>query len=185
MTILCLDLATRTGWAIATRPYVTNPSPLDISAGAAPVQRSSGCRNLSTEVNHARRFAAFHRWLVRMLDENPIETIVFEAALPQHKGAKAAQLALGLVAITEMTAVEHELDVFQVKATSIKKYATGKGSWPKGQSKQRMMQAGRDAGWSFSDDNECDALWLADYACCVLGRRDGQSVDGRRDSPTS
>lgn len=172
MTLLALDLATRTGWAVAVPPYRPSTIALQDAAGVGKTRQNlSGVRRFTDlAYDHGRLFYNFEEWLNEKMNTHQPDKLVYEAALPRHSGSSAAQIALGLVGILLKEAVRTNTPIWHISGSKLKKFATGKGAWPKGQAKAKMKQAGWNRGWVFADDNECDALWLAEYACEVFAR---------------
>jgi len=140
MNILALDLSTKTGWATK---YQSGVQEFPLKRGDSP----------------GMRFLNLRGWLNQMLSIlGKIDVIVYEQA--HHRGGAATQLCVGMVTHVLSFCAENNIDVTGVHTGTLKKHATGKGN----ASKEQMMSAGRAKGWSFLDDNECDALWLLDYA---------------------
>lgn len=176
--ILALDLATCTGWCVVNLDATPTPQPLDIAAGAVVKQPLSGSEdfrrfnqgNKATGRYYGRAYHRFRGWLDDMLKVHNPDYIVFEAAISFHKSQQAARMLLYLVGCVEEVGYANKMDnrkCFEVNVQHVKKHATGRGNVKK----DEMIKAGRARGWTFADDNECDALWLADYALSILGRR--------------
>lgn len=146
MNILTLDIATRTGWA-------TN-------AG-----RQSGIQTFDVRRGESvgMRFLRCRGWLGEMFNLlGRIDLIVYEQA--HHRGGPATACCVGLVATAQAFAAEHDIELMAVHTGELKRWATGKGN----ASKQMMIQAARDKGWSPEDDNEADAQLLLEYALKTL-----------------
>lgn len=170
MTILALDLASQVGWAVAVPPYALSPTPLEHQAGIPSPVRESGSKGFGyLKADYAKMMGKFHGWLFDQVTEHQPTMIVYEAVLPFQPNPDVARIALGMAAITEMTAYEMKRRPFHVHNARLKKFATGKGN----AKKPMMMQAGRERGWLFTDDNECDALWLAEYGCYCMTAKMG------------
>lgn len=139
MTVLALDLGTKTGWA--TRVGVVSSGVLDLKGG-----RYEG---------GGMRYVRFRRWL----DEAAAEAteIVFEE-VRAHKGTDAAHVYGGLLAMLTAWCEDYKVPYRGIPVGVIKKHATGKGN----SGKPAMMAAATARGWTFADDNECDALWILD-----------------------
>lgn len=74
--------------------------------------------------------------------------------------AKAAGVTGMVHGVVRNVLHEREIPYGLVPASTLKKYATGKGSHP-GQGKTPMAIAAiKRAGAEFEDDNQCDAWWL-------------------------
>jgi hypothetical protein len=142
MTVLALDLGTKTGWATRVGGVV-----------------ASGVCDLkgSRYEGGGMRFLRFRRWLDDVAAE--ATEIVFEE-VRAHKGTDAAHVYGGLLAMLTAWCEEYRVPYRGVPVGEIKKHATGKGNAKKG----AMMAAATARGWSFADDNEADALWILDLA---------------------
>jgi len=147
-TVLALDMATKTGWASYKNGNI-----------------ESGVQDFSLKRGESvgMRYLKFTKWLVDINDLlDGIDLIVYEQ--PHYRGGHATEVLVGL--LTHMKSFVSKLEGFgqpvntaPVHSGTLKKHATGAGK----ASKFDMMEKGREKGWTFQDDNECDALWLLDY----------------------
>lgn len=144
MKILALDSGTKTGWAtnIELPTYLSGVQDFSLKRGESP----------------GMRFLMFQNWLKEMLKKSEAEMVIYERA--HHRGGAATEVGVGLTAIIQSVCAELKLEHVALHSSALKKYATGKGN----ASKEIMMAAATKQGWTFEDDNECDALWLLDYA---------------------
>lgn len=140
MTVLALDLGTKTGWATRVGGVVVSDV-VDLKGG-----RFEG---------GGMRFVRFRRWL----DVAGAEAteIVFEE-VRAHKGTDAAHVYGGLLAMLTAWCEDYKVPYRGIPVGEIKKHATGKGN----AGKDAMMAAATARGWTFADDNECDARWILD-----------------------
>jgi Holliday junction resolvasome RuvABC endonuclease subunit len=143
INILALDPATKCGWAIS--PTI------------------GGVWDLSTRRDESggMKLIRLRTKLVEVTCAYSTSVIVFEAArncAPSMQGALVHQAELQ--AIIKAFAEDNEIDYRGYSPTEIKRHATGKGN----ANKEAMMQAARERGWLFADDNHADALWLLDLA---------------------
>ena len=168
---LALDLATVTGFAIAKPPYAPAPSPVERAAGTAMPQRFSGSKSFqSYSGNLGMVFDKFESWLGEMVTVHQPDMIVFEAPfVGAVRNANTARMLFGFCSLTEMVTFRRGVRVLECNNSIIKKHATGNGNAPKGS----MIKAARDMGWNPKDDNEADALWLADYAAAMRQAKGG------------
>lgn len=155
MTVLCLDLGTKTGWAFRSADGL-------ISSGTA-------------EFKHDRyqgggmRFLKFKHWLDRMLATvSQLDAIYFEE-VRRHLGVDAAHAYGGFLAHLSAWCEQHCVAYEGVPVGTIKRHATGKGN----ASKAKVIQAVRQRGHHPSDDNEADALALLHW---VIDTRLGGSA---------
>jgi len=144
--LLCLDLATKTGWATDTLSGMQDFSPRRGD--------SSGMR-----------FIRFHAWLREMLSSVKPELVVYEQPiLNQRKSgnAHAAEIAFGMAAILQTECESRGLQYCGINVAELKKFATGKGNAGKEAMHSALLARGVEAcGW---DDNQVDARWLLIYA---------------------
>jgi hypothetical protein len=146
MKILALDLATKTGWATNVGRQ-SGVQVFDVRRGESPGMRFLRCRS----------------WLGEMfMLLGRIDLIAYEQA--HHRGGAATACCVGLVATAQAFAAEHGIELMAVHTGELKRWATGKGN----ASKQMMVQAARDSGWTPADDNEADAELLLEYAMKAL-----------------
>lgn len=149
VNILALDLATKTGWALA----------IDGKLTASGVQDFSLKRGDSPGM----RFVRFRSWLLEMVRLNPIGLVVYEQ--PHHRGGAATSVCVGLEGHLLAVCAEKGIDHTNVTAKTIKLYAAGKGN----ASKDRMIiEAIKKWSIEIIDDNHADALWILDWALVFL-----------------
>lgn len=141
LPILCLDLGTKTGWALVGARG-------DISSG---VQSFA----LGRYDGGGMRFLRFKRWLVEMKGGG-LEAVYFEE-VRRHVGTDAAHVYGGFLGQLTAWCEQHEIPYEGVPVGTIKKSATGKGN----ADKDAMIAAVRKQGFDPADDNEADAIILA------------------------
>ncbi|WP_375650719.1 crossover junction endodeoxyribonuclease RuvC [Bartonella sp. OT172YNZD] len=139
-TILCLDLGTKTGWAL---------------------RDAVGFITSDTEYFQSRRFEGggmrylrFKKWLTelkRSVDE--IDAVYFEE-VRRHVGTDASHVYGGFLATLTAWCEHHQIPYEGIPVGTIKKAMTGKGN----ASKEEMIKAMRAKGHAPCDDNEADAL---------------------------
>ncbi|WP_455481259.1 crossover junction endodeoxyribonuclease RuvC [Bartonella sp. B12(2025)] len=139
-TIFCLDLGTKTGWAICG-------SDGHIISGTANFQprRFAG---------GGMRYLRFKQWLSeikRSVDE--IDAVYFEE-VRRHVGIDAAHIYGGLLATLTAWCEHHQIPYEGIPVGTIKKTLTGKGN----ASKEEMIKAVCAKGHAPQDDNKADAL---------------------------
>jgi len=144
MKILSLDLATNTGWAIYDNGEITfGSSSFALKRGESPGMRFLRCRSWLREVK-------------QLLSE--IDLIVYEQ--PHQRGGHPTQVAMGLVAEVLSFAARANINTTSYHATSIKKWATGKGN----SKKQAMIEEAKNRGYDVVNDDEADAILMMEYA---------------------
>jgi hypothetical protein len=142
--ILALDLATVTGFAT------------DIHG-----VRESGVAYFPVQKGEVRgwRFVRFSVWLYRWRDWN-LDLVIYEAPISFHAGRAAASIAHGFGTRVEEYCARQRIPCYSVAPAALKKFACGKGN----AKKPEMIRAAQKLKLGVSDDNECDALWLLEYA---------------------
>ncbi|AQX30185.1 crossover junction endodeoxyribonuclease RuvC [Bartonella schoenbuchensis] len=140
LTILCLDLGTKTGWAISSEDGTI----------------ASGTVNFSTRrfEGGGMRYLRFKQWLTetKAILEH-IDAVYFEE-VRCHIGTDAAHVYGGLLAILTSWCEHHQIPYQGIPIATIKKAMTGRGNAPK----TEMIKAVRAKGHEPEDDNEADAL---------------------------
>ena len=105
------------------------------------------------------RYIHLRRKLEEVLAAYPdLKLVIYE--MSHHRGAAATEYALGCATHLQSWCAERGLQYTTVHSATLKKWATGKGN----AKKPDMMAAATKRGWTFADDNECDALFILDYA---------------------
>lgn len=176
MKILAIDLATRTGWASAwpggQSSGVLELKPASAIAGKAAVPPKLAKRDgrvlrpgrppiLAVEAEpEAARFGKLLAWLYASATR--MDVIVSEAPLKHHKGARAAEIALGLAGVLRAFAHWQRVRHVEIDPYDLQRFALGK----KADTKQDEMlhEARRRLGYAGTDDNEADALHLLAWA---------------------
>lgn len=179
LSVLALDLATSTGWALRDRDgnVTSGVQRFDLARGESP----------------GMRFLRFRRWLLEIKGLavgcscrvgghcrcHPA-VIAFERA--HHRGGAATQLAAGLQAIVLEEAARVESETLPVHTATLKKHATGKGN----AKKPDMVKAALDR-WSKHvgprdasgiGEDEADALCVLAWALDELeGVAAGKDMD--------
>lgn len=154
--ILGLDLATHTGWAVATEDGQI------VSSGMQDFSKKRGEDN-------GILFLRLKKWLKDILTEYVLlpgsqTIVVYEAA--HFRGGGATELCVGMQTHTQSTIAElraagHSVLIAPVRTGPLKKFATGSG----GASKEEMIVAAR----KFIDhdpatDDEADAIHICRWA---------------------
>lgn len=141
-TILALDLATVTGWAVNSCNIVTSGT---ISFKGSRFEGGG------------MRFLRFRKWLREMLANEKPEAVYYEE-VRRHLSTDSAHIHGGLLAILQAECEAKGIPYAGIPVGTIKKQATGKGNADKG-----AMIAAAAARWPdqvIEDDNQADALWI-------------------------
>lgn len=138
--ILALDLGTRMGWALleGERVYSGSESFTD--------KRFSG---------GGMRFLRFRKFLEALKEKTNIQAVYFEE-VRRHLGVDAAHVYGGFLAHLTAWCEELKIPYQGVGVGTIKRHITGKGN----ASKEDVISAVKNKGFSPVDDNEADSLAL-------------------------
>jgi Holliday junction resolvasome RuvABC endonuclease subunit len=147
ITILALDMATKTGWAVSDPEGATSGVQVfDVRRGESP----------------GMRWLRFDAWLEQVhilaTARHPMGVLVYELA--HHRGGASTAVGVGFATKAQEFAARHNIELMPVHTATLKKFATGSGK----ADKDAMIAAARARGWTPQDDNEADALWLLEYA---------------------
>ncbi len=142
--ILCLDLGTKTGFAM----------------------RADGVTSCGTESfapkrgdGEGLRYLKFSRWLNRMANGRAIGAVYFED-VRRHVGTDAAHCYGGLRAILTAWCESNNIPYTGYGVGTIKKHFTGNGS----AKKDMMITEARRRGFDVPDDNAADAVAILSLA---------------------
>ncbi|KXJ56563.1 MAG: hypothetical protein AXW12_00590 [Thalassospira sp. Nap_22] len=163
--ILALDLATTTGFAIASPEYIRSWSPGLVIPEGQRTKYGLTCGTVTMAQfgsDRPAKLAFFHQWLTNQITVFGIRMIVYEAPLVRNQ--KTARLTFGLSAIAEACASRVNARIDEAHVSDVKIQATGKGR----AEKPEMVAAANARGWDVIDHNIADALWLLDLACDVI-----------------
>lgn len=146
--MLCLDLATTTGWACA---------PVDV---ASVSEIRHGTKTMPKTGDDIGRFLFdYDEWLNAMIDVEDPAIIVYEAPiLSSGKTTPAtARKLMGLGSHTEFVCESRGVMVREINLATVKKSFAGHGH----ADKEQMVAAAERAGFVVKDDNDADAcaLW--------------------------
>lgn len=159
--ILALDLATKTGWAVAhPKSYV----PTQIEAKSGDVKDpivASGVWQLDKDDRKARAVGLW-REIMRVGSTHKVTSIVSEAPFV----GPSAQVIMALAelhGVARLVAGLQKIPYHLVRPGELKQFATGHGA----ATKDMMIEKGEERGWKVIDDNEADARWLAMFAVAM------------------
>lgn len=144
MTILALDLGTKTGFAFFSPPHAVISGTWNL----APTRHES----------EGMRYVKFMRKLKEMHAAAAIDEVAYES-VERHAGTVAAHVYGGLMAFVKAFCIENKIEYRGVSVGTIKKSFTGKGN----ADKTAMMAEAARRGYTVGDSNEADALALLDY----------------------
>ena len=150
--ILCIDPATRTGWATS-----------DGRSGCWDLAPAKARKRPPTpaEPDEARLWK-LHDALREGERATPVTLMVHECALMHHASARAAQIAHELQATLKLWARANGVRRVELTPLDLQRFALGRAAKPK---TDDMLNAARARlGYAGKDDNEADALWLLEWA---------------------
>jgi Holliday junction resolvasome RuvABC endonuclease subunit len=146
-TFIGIDPGTKCGWAL-----------LD----AEGARLASGVWNLASRRHEGggMRYVRARRCLGELLDSYPDSILGYEE-IRRHVGTSAAHVYGGIVAVISSECEVREVPYSGRPVGSVKKHATGKGN-----ANKELMIGAANRRWGphmVQDDNEADALWIADH----------------------
>ncbi len=143
MRYLALDLGTKTGFCLFETPFKVV---------------KSGTQNFfpPPKTGIGKRFVDFREWLISVILENQIGKIYYEE-VKAHKGVIAAHIYGGFLYHLAAVCEVYEIALRGFGVSTIKKCFTGYGK----ASKEEMIKAAQQLGFSPVDDNEADSIGIA------------------------
>lgn len=155
MKLLCLDLATRSGWSIW--------------APGEPVRYGSFRLPDGQYHDLGHRLLRYGNWLgQRISDERP-QRIYYEAPwVGPQTSQDTVKLLFGLASMTAMLGAKTGVKTVEQNNASVRKHFLGRANTTgRKEIKKRVMAACADIGWAPKNDDEADALALLDFAVHV------------------
>jgi crossover junction endodeoxyribonuclease RuvC len=158
-TVLALDLASVTGWAVG-------------EPGGEPVHGS--LRFASRGASHEAVFAGALKWMNDAITEYRPHTVVWEAPMPtsfKTSNVNTTTLLYGLPAVIGTVAyIRGVFGIRKAETRDVRLHFIGQN--PKRvRAKPLVMQKCRAMRWEVEDDNEADALATWSYMCSLLDPR--------------
>ena len=146
--VMTLDLASAVGWCRGALDQEPESDAFVLRG------KTLGARGCSLDLT-----------LRRMLDEKPMDMLVYESPLSRAAGAlgtNAGRVSIGLAMIVEMVAHDYQLPVFEEEVSKSRLNVTGRGGFPKGEAKAHMAEWLRAGGYPECGPDEADAriLWM-------------------------
>lgn len=165
MVILGIDPGLSCGWAVLGIDGLHQSGVWGLRNG-----RHSGAG--MAYVNLRRNLAQ-----LRLSLSKSIDVVAYEEVTRHMAKSKSGRLSFcvdsahiygGIVATIQAWCHDNNISYTGIPVGTIKRHATGKGNAPKA-----MMVAAAQARWSpmLKNDNECDALWIADCAMKMYGKQ--------------
>jgi hypothetical protein len=151
-SILALDLATTTGWALRS----TNGQIISGTVSFRPSRYDGG----------GMRYLRFRAWLDSMAADAAGIGVVHYEEIRRHLSTDAAHVHGGLLATLTSGCEQRSIAYQGVPVGTIKRHITGKGN----ADKQAMIDAVRARGFRPADDNEADAIAIL---LCAIETRGG------------
>lgn len=150
MKIIGIDPGTACGWAV-----------LDSNGN----RLASGVWDLSSKRHEGggMRFVRARSAFAELLRTFSPDVVGYEE-VRSHRGVSAAHIYGGIVAVVSSECEEAGIAYTGQSVGQIKKFATGKGN----AGKPAMIKAAEERWGPVADDNEADALWVAEFTRTVL-----------------
>jgi hypothetical protein len=145
-TILALDLATATGWALRS----ANGQIISGTVSFRPSRYDGG----------GIRYLRFRAWLDSTAQDSAGINVVHYEEIRRHLSTDAAHVHGGLLATLTAWCEQNAIPYQGVPVGTIKRFITGKGN----ADKQVVIAAVRQRGFSPADDNEADAIAILLWA---------------------
>lgn len=152
MNILALDLGSHLGYAILSNEKII-----------------SGTKKLKNNT-FGQRFLDFLQWLYQILDCCEIEKVYFER-VRRHLGTEAGHVYGAFMYLLAIVCEDLKIPYEGCEVGEIKKYITGHGR----ATKDEVVNAVSNLGFSPSDDNESDAISILLLA---IAKEEGQPLNG-------
>lgn len=157
-TILALDLASVSGWALG-------------APGEVP--RHGTTRFASVRASHEAIFCNAMHWMSVKCQDYAIDLVVWESPLQTsfkrgHTNANTTTVLYGLPAVIGAVAYDNGIyDIRKADTRDVRLHFIG--SNPKRIVAKRAVKAQcRRMGWEVADDNEADALAIWHYICSLI-----------------
>ena len=113
----------------------------------------------------ANVFTQFRDQLITTIGRYSPDAVAYEE-VAAHKGTRAAHIYGGLRAMILVVCQEKGVECLPCPVGTVKKHATGKGNVGKD---AMLLAAERKWPRRATNNDEADALWIADYAAKELG----------------
>lgn len=157
--ILCLDLASKTGWAFG-------------ALGETPTHGSFQLARPGAEPS--AKFRALREWLLAFLhDHRDIERVVFEAppaanTLGGRTNISTLRMLYGFPAIIEELLHNHPtVTVREADVGDVRRHFIGRRNYRSAEAKALTIAKCRQLGMNPVDDNAADAIALHHYVCAL------------------
>lgn len=148
--VLALDLGTACGVALRTAGGVAS-STVDLK------QRTRDTRG--------DRLARFWRFLWDVQRSTPLALVAYEDVAHMGPGQlMAAHAHAQFEGVLMLFAARAGVEIKNVHTGTLKKAITGKGAWPKGEGKARMLAAVQALGYTPDTQDEADAIAVLEWA---------------------
>jgi len=167
-TVLALDLATATGWALS-RP-------------GCPLEY--GTRTFKSQTQQIHKGRMWKEVIAFLKSKNEIGdpiTHVFHEQPAKFENWHSTVILHGQVAIVQLWCALKGIPCQDVPIGTIKKHATDKGN----ASKSDMIAAVQASGYDPKDDNQADAIAIADLALTTLNHRRNANAPEKNKSGNS
>lgn len=149
LPVLALDLGTVCGFALRTAAGVTS-GVLDLQP------RAKGTRG--------QRLMRLWRFLFDVQQATPLAWVAHELVQGHGPGGfETARAYAQYEGVVILFAERAGIEVRSVHTGTLKKAITGKGAWPKGQGKAKLLEAVQARGYAPDAQDEADAIAVLEY----------------------
>lgn len=157
--VLCIDLGTTTGFALATSSFIHKTG-----SNVQLIEGGSVSFKPSKYDGGGMRYLKFSQWLDELKLFHRFDLVYFES-VRKHSSTDAAHVYGGLMATLTTWCERNHIAYAGVPVGTIKKHITGKGN----ASKDEVIAAVVAKGHKPKDDNHADALALLDLIISTNG----------------
>lgn len=167
MSILALDLATKTGWAILDdrtpdRPYLGT---LSLPNDPEEIGRAAEVFRQFLADRHTMHGGLTHIVFEAQHVAGTKKTILGDGTRVETGGMNIHVLRrlIGLATMAEWFAFKVEAKCYDVAIATWRKHAFGNGRMNRQEAKERAMEECRALGFDPTNDNEAEAFFILDY----------------------
>jgi len=151
---LAIDPGEKTGWAACDQMGRRQSGMLNLAVLKATKKRAAEPKHL--------RLVKLYNWLLKIKNEaGGPSWVIIEEAVGFSKGKSAVVAAAKYRAIVELFCGLHNIEITHIQPNDLKRFVCSKGDATK---EEMIMSARRRWEFDGTDDNECDAYCLMQWA---------------------
>ena len=156
MTVLALDMATRSGWAVADMTAAPIPGPL-FETNGFEFQCRSGVKQFPKGADVGPLLARYEEWVNDLITVHAPKLVAVEATLPRQNNEQTMIKLVSLLGVTEKVCHQRSTRIVKEPIEDIVRHAVNKG---RDTGKKLRKERAEQLGWGDMDDNEIDARFL-------------------------